>query len=756
MQLKKYLSIALVIVMLFSCMIAAVSCGENEETTDNPTGTAEPAPTQPEQTEENTDKQPVPTEEDTGNITPPPVDPDEGKVEYSVTVKDQNGNTVAGVTVQICIKDGMCLNPFKTDENGEVKTKLEKREDYQTKVLKAPAGYTYEGGYIDFGSETSVDLTLTAECQHVVEKIPAVAATCTTDGSTEGEKCSVCDKILVAPEKIPAAHTPETIPGKDATCKSEGLTEGSKCSVCGATLAEQTVIPVIDHIPGEPATCTKNQTCTMCGKKLADKLGHSYSSVYDTTCSVCSAERKVPEFVAKVFEGLAVGKTPNTFVGYTDTTYRGATVSSVDNTTGQVVIPRLFAGVKLSINGYAGYKSSVTDFGYYIDSDSNSIIKGSSGRPTDEMKEIAGSRARTFSITVDTENLSSGEHTITFVAQFDSGICVDLTTWNITVVEREVTSDKPVANVIIVSGQSNAYGASPITDAVRAEFANKTFNNVYIHYNNINVALDSSSDGGTWKTMFSNNEFEQYRLGIGAQSTTYLGPELGIVDYLTANGYADEAPLYIVKFTAAGTFLNGQWFKGAYDPYGVVEDMGDYLYNQMVEYIDASLAMIPDEYDIRIKSFFWVQGESDAGTPTVAAQYGEYERMLVSAVRSDFIEYAAPEGISFVNYAIAETPEGDITWPYAAEVNNCKKENCGFWYDPEAEEGSELITKEEYRIKNSYLVLADILRSKGTAGDLEGGRPSIDYAHMCGEDMVILGRWMGEGMLYLENLAKAD
>jgi hypothetical protein len=59
----------------------------------------------------------------------------------------------------------------------------------------------------------------------------AVAATCTTEGKTEGKHCSVCNEVLVAQETVAAlGHTPVEIPAEN------GYTAGSKCSVCGTIL----------------------------------------------------------------------------------------------------------------------------------------------------------------------------------------------------------------------------------------------------------------------------------------------------------------------------------------------------------------------------------------------------------------------------------------------------------------------------------------------------------------------------------------
>ena len=458
---------------------------------------------------------------------------------------------------------------------------------------------------------------------------------------------------------------------------------------------------------------------------------------------------EAPSRVGVSYDSFYIGSTETLLGGYGGGYVEGAAVSGVDKSTGSLTVKDIFAGTSLMLWGWIGYDEPIASFGYYFDGHSDNLTPISCIAPESAVIGAGGQYAKRFRIMVDTSLLSAGAHTLTYTVCFEDGSVIPLAVWNIEIKSKNTDNTKPVANVIIVSGQSNAYGASPITDSVKAKYGNKKYNNVYIHYNNINVKPDTSADGGTWQTLFSNTGFEQYKLGIGGQATQWFGPELGIVDYLTSNGYTDDAPLYIIKYTAAGTFLNGQWLPGAHDPYGLVSDIGDYLYNQMVDYIYESLEMIPDTYTPKIQGFFWVQGESDAGDPNVAAQYGLYEQRLVGGIRTEFAEYAADTGISFVNYAIAETPEGNITWTYAKAINNCKKTNCTYWYDPEAT-GDRISENSASHINNSYLVIADSLRSKATAGDYEGGALSTDYAHMCGDDMAILGQWMGEGLLHLK------
>ena len=75
---------------------------------------------------------------------------------------------------------------------------------------------------------------------------PAIIATCTTDGKTEGKHCSVCNEVLVVPTIIPSSghQYNDAIITTQATCRQDGVKQYT-CSVsnCNHSYTESYKLP---------------------------------------------------------------------------------------------------------------------------------------------------------------------------------------------------------------------------------------------------------------------------------------------------------------------------------------------------------------------------------------------------------------------------------------------------------------------------------------------------------------------------------
>lgn len=135
-----------------------------------------------------------------------------------------------------------------------------------------------------------------AKLAHTPKDMPAVEPTCTEDGHTAGQVCSVCGELLGECKTILATgHKGVDMPAIAATCESNGLTKGSKCSKCDLVLAAQVSIPALGH--KWTVTASKAPTCKTKG--------------YETkTCSTCKKVETTVLDEVHVFGNWTTGKAP--------------------------------------------------------------------------------------------------------------------------------------------------------------------------------------------------------------------------------------------------------------------------------------------------------------------------------------------------------------------------------------------------------------------------------------------------------------
>ena len=182
-----------------------------------------------------------------------------------------------------------CTNLKEVVFQGNAPEILENAFYQTTTTAKYPVGnYTWTSDVMqDYGGT----ITWVGTCtNHNAVTVPGKAATCTEDGLTDGQRCSICNAVLVEQEVIPAlGHSEVTIPAVVPTCTETGLTEGKKCSLCGEILVKQLVLSALGHdvavLEAVAPTCTEDgktegSYCKRCLEVLVPQqavpaLGHN-------------------------------------------------------------------------------------------------------------------------------------------------------------------------------------------------------------------------------------------------------------------------------------------------------------------------------------------------------------------------------------------------------------------------------------------------------------------------------------------------
>ena len=182
---------------------------------------------------------------------------------YAASMEVQTSAQLSAIKVNGTAIEGFDPAVYTYDiADGEVT--VEAAENVGITILPALNGYIRILTVSEDGASANTYVLAVSgvACKHEnTVAIPAVPATCTETGLTEGTKCSDCGEILVAQEVVAAlGHTEEIIPGTPATFDAAGTTDGVKCSVCGMILVGQEVAPMLDYnegiIPVEALTAT--------------------------------------------------------------------------------------------------------------------------------------------------------------------------------------------------------------------------------------------------------------------------------------------------------------------------------------------------------------------------------------------------------------------------------------------------------------------------------------------------------------------
>lgn len=108
------------------------------------------------------------------------------------------------------------------------------------------------------------------DCKHTIVSVPAVPATCTTAGFTEGKRCSKCGYVTERQMRISKTEHTYKLSVVKPTCSTGGYNL-YKCS-CGNSYKENVVSPTYQH--------------NFVNKQFSDE-GHKYESI---GCSRCSVE----------------------------------------------------------------------------------------------------------------------------------------------------------------------------------------------------------------------------------------------------------------------------------------------------------------------------------------------------------------------------------------------------------------------------------------------------------------------------------
>lgn len=240
---------------------------------------------------------------------------------------------------------------------------------------------------------------------------------------------------------------------------------------------------------------------------------------------------------------------------------------------------------------------------------------------------------------------------------------------------QPVVPEKDIANVFILTGQSNMEGQSSHGyDIANDKWSNNPYlknameelecsaddidacvhgiDNVYTSYygtgygelDQANI-VHSSAPGSTLEDKIKGN-FLKTKVGMG-NTDNYMGPELGLA-YKLAEHADEDTPIYFIKCAVSGSGFAQSGTKYNWD----ISKEDNYYDLRMKTYVNNCLNLIKETgKDPVIRGFLWQQGESDTDSAKIPL-YRDRLDALLTKFRTDYKEYAEDEdenNIAFID-----------------------------------------------------------------------------------------------------------
>ncbi len=214
-----------------------------------------------------------------------------------------------------------------------------------------------------------------------------------------------------------------------------------------------------------------------------------------------------------------------------------------------------------------------------------------------------------------------------------------------------------VAKVIIMAGQSNMSGATPVPPHESGDPNNyrQSFENIKIMY--------STGDYGAKENLWnsSKSRLRKVRMGQGSNGNGF-GPEFGLAQYLTEQ-YPEEE-FYLVKHALGGAPID-HYLNSSSETHlnGFAATRKEF---------DAAVAEIKTltQKEVKVVAICWMQGETESGTSQTASTYGDKLEQLVTRFREEYKDYAPCDGIAFIDAYISDSS----MWPFHEAINEAKLE----------------------------------------------------------------------------------